>query len=287
MSHIPEPSYDYDVDELVNAYKRALEKVRNELNGMELVGMRRAIVLTTIRKIERILADLVDESDSWIEENIPKAAADGVIKTLIALEIVETVEEAIKAVKLSKISENMVAAAIADTQADVLAVTQNVERKVRSAIKKAYADSVRENMAAGINGRRTISRDALDRMRQELGKSLDSGIIDAAGRRWRPDTYVEMLTRTKMMNTYREATTISALERDVQYAIISRHGATDSCSNWEGKIIKLTAEAPGPYPTYDQLRATKEIFHPHCKHTFTPIRSARRYEDGEDDPDES
>ncbi|MDT2258281.1 hypothetical protein P7H06_00045 [Paenibacillus larvae] len=61
--------------------------------------------LSTIRKIERILADLVDESDSWIEENIPKAAADGVIKTLIALEIVETVEEAIKAVKLSKISE--------------------------------------------------------------------------------------------------------------------------------------------------------------------------------------
>ncbi|MDT2236642.1 hypothetical protein P7H19_10535 [Paenibacillus larvae] len=51
MSHIPEPSYDYDVDELVNAYKRALQKVRNELNGMELVGMRRAIVLTTIRKL--------------------------------------------------------------------------------------------------------------------------------------------------------------------------------------------------------------------------------------------
>ncbi|QHZ49934.1 phage minor capsid protein [Paenibacillus larvae] len=287
MSRIPEPSYDYNVDKLVSAFKQALQKVRNELNSTELVGMRRAIVLTTIRKIERILADLVDESDSWIEENIPKAAADGVVKTLIALEIVETMEEAVKAVKLSKINENMIAAAIADTQADILAVTQNVERKVRSAIKKAYADSVRENMAAGINGRRTISRDALDRMRQELGKSLDSGIIDAAGRRWRPDTYVEMLTRTKMMNTYREATTISALERDAQYAIISRHGATDACSNWEGKIIKLTAEAPGPYPTYDQLRATKEIFHPHCKHTFTPIRSVRRYEDGEDDPDES
>ncbi|WP_040932646.1 phage minor capsid protein [Paenibacillus larvae] len=286
MSRIPVPSYDYDVDKLVSAYKRALQKVRNELNGIELVGMQRAIVTANIRRIERILTDLLDETDDWIQENIPKAAADGVVKTLIALEIVETVEEAIKAVKLSKISENMVAAAIADTQADILAVTQNVERKVRSAIKKAYADSVRENMAAGINGRRTISRDALDRMRQELGKSLDSGIIDAAGRRWRPDTYVEMLTRTKMMNTYREATTISALERDAQYAVISRHGATDACSNWEGKIIKLTAEAPGPYPTYDQLRATKEIFHPHCKHTFTPIRSARRYEDGEDDTDE-
>ncbi|MEB9745631.1 minor capsid protein [Bacillus cereus] len=286
MSRIPVPSYDYDVDKLVSAYKRALQKVRNELNRMELDGMRRAIVLVTIREIESILSELLDDADDWIQEYIPKAAAGGVAETLVALGVVETVEEAFKDVKLSKISQNMVAAAIADTQADILAVTQNVERKVRSAIKKAYADSLRENMAAGINGRRTISRDALDRMRQELGKSLDSGIIDAAGRRWRPDTYVEMLTRTKMMNTYREATTISALERDAQYAVISRHGATDACSNWEGRIIKLTAEAPGPYPTYDQLRATKEIFHPHCKHTFTPIRSARRYEDEEDDPDE-
>ncbi|ALH46378.1 phage minor capsid protein [Paenibacillus larvae] len=286
MSRIPETQYDYDVDKLVSAFKQALQKVRNELNGMELDGMRRAIVLATIREIESILSELLDDADDWIQEYIPKAASGGVAETLVALGVVETVEEALKAVKPSRLNENMVAAAIADTQADILAVTQNVERKVRSAIKKAYADSLRENMAAGINGRRTISRDALDRMRQELGKSLDSGIIDAAGRRWRPDTYVEMLTRTKMMNTYREATTISALERDAQYAIISRHGATDACSNWEGKIIKLTAEAPGPYPTYDQLRATKEIFHPHCKHTFTPIRSVRRYEDGEDDPDE-
>ncbi|MEV2287485.1 phage minor capsid protein, partial [Paenibacillus larvae] len=267
MSRIPETQYDYDVDRLVSAFKQALRKVRNELNGMELVGMRRAIVLATIRKIESILSELLDDADDWIQEYIPKAASGGAAETLVALGVVETVEEAFKAVKLSKINENMIAAAIADTQADILAVTQNVERKVRSAIKKAYADSLRENMAAGINGRRTISRDALERMRQELGKSLDSGIIDAAGRRWRPDTYVEMLTRTKMMNTYREATTISALERDAQYAVISRHGATDACSNWEGKIIKLTAEAPGPYPTYDQLRATKEIFHPHCKHT--------------------
>ncbi|MDT2266386.1 hypothetical protein P7H12_26100 [Paenibacillus larvae] len=91
-----------------------------------------------------------------------------------------------------------------------MAVTQNVERKVRSAIKKAYADSVRENMAAGINGRRTISRDPHS---TGCGRSLGNRWIpvsSTAGRRWRPDTYVEMLTRTKMMNTYREATTISA-----------------------------------------------------------------------------
>ncbi|MDT2287322.1 hypothetical protein P7H17_16570 [Paenibacillus larvae] len=64
---------------------------------MELVSMG-GLCAATIRKIERILADFIEnsESDSWIEENIPKAAADKFIKTLIALEIVETVEEAIR-----------------------------------------------------------------------------------------------------------------------------------------------------------------------------------------------
>ncbi|MEV2333358.1 hypothetical protein ABND70_22940, partial [Paenibacillus larvae] len=77
MSRIPETQYDYDVDRLVSAFKQALRKVRNELNGMELVGMRRAIVLATIRKIESILSELLDDADDWIQEYIPKAASGG------------------------------------------------------------------------------------------------------------------------------------------------------------------------------------------------------------------
>ncbi|MDT2287349.1 hypothetical protein P7H17_16710 [Paenibacillus larvae] len=53
MSHIPEPSYDYDVDELVVSKdkKSSAQKVRNELNGMELVGMRR---LSYSRRYEKL-----------------------------------------------------------------------------------------------------------------------------------------------------------------------------------------------------------------------------------------
>ncbi|MDT2287323.1 hypothetical protein P7H17_16575 [Paenibacillus larvae] len=86
---------------------------------------------------------------------------------------------------------------------------------------------------AGINGGVRYP-DALDRMRQELGKSLDSRIIDAAGRRWRPDTHVEMLTRTKMMNTM-PGSDVSHWARCAVCNHI-RHGA-DSCNGGKEKII--------------------------------------------------
>ncbi|MDT2263950.1 hypothetical protein P7H12_10585 [Paenibacillus larvae] len=138
-----------------------------------------------------------------------------------------------------------------------MAVTQNAREKSDRLLQKAYADSVRENMAAGINGRRTISRDVPTGCGRSLGNRFDSGIIDAAGR-WRPDKYVEML-RTKMMNTYRSDDDIRTGARCAVCNSLSRHGATDSCSNWEGKSLSFSVENSGPYPTYDQLRNQRDI----------------------------
>jgi hypothetical protein len=65
------------------------------------------------------------------------------------------------------------------------------------------------------------------------------------------------------------------------YATISSHGATDGCAPYEGKVVKLVSEAPGSYPTVDELRSSNKIFHPNCKHTIIPIRDPRRIS-GED-----
>ncbi len=51
----------------------------------------------------------------------------------------------------------MNAAAVADTQSDLLAITQNVDRKTRAAVRKAVSDSMRLNMTKGTNGRRSIT----------------------------------------------------------------------------------------------------------------------------------
>ncbi|MBR8661133.1 phage minor capsid protein [Brevibacillus sp. NL20B1] len=268
----PEPNYEYEITRLVSAYKRAISDILRELERLDLTDLSRAQAQAALAEVARILASLNEESAAWVAANVPKAATDGVAAAIFALGVADTIEEARKIAKFNRMNKAMVDAVIADMQADLLAVTQNVERKVRAAVRQVTADSMRANMARGVNGRRTISRDILDGLRKRLGDSVNTGIIDAAGRRWRPDVYVDLVTRTKMMYAHMEATTNEAVQRGAYYGVISRHGATDACRNWEGKTVKLTPDAPGNYPYIEDLRGRRDIFHPNCKHLVIPAR---------------
>jgi hypothetical protein len=276
MNSIPTPTYDYEVNQLVNYYKKAVEDILRELESADLSNFKRANAQAKLKSIADILAELDEKAIAWVEATIPIAARDGIVNTLISLAVVETVEQALTLVEFNRLNQNMVAAAVADTQVDLLAVTQNVERKVKVAMRQAVADSMRANMTKGINGRRTISADILTEIRKQLGKSVETGIIDSIGRRWKPEEYVDTVTRTKMMSTYNEATTNESLQRGAYYAVISRHGAKDACRYHEGRIMKLTPDAPGNYPTYAELKASGQIWHPRCKHTYSPIRNLDR-----------
>ncbi|WP_068616581.1 phage minor capsid protein [Paenibacillus tuaregi] len=265
------PVYDRDIDVLVRAYKEAVRSIGAELSRLDLSDMSRANAKAALAEVAKILADLNEESVAWVNAHIPKAATDGVAQAIVSLGAAKTLDEAEKIVRFNRINREFVATAVADTQADLLAVTQNIDRKVRVAIRQATAESMRANLAKGVNGRRTISRDILDRMRQTLGNAVNTGVIDAAGRRWKPETYVEMVTRTKLAQTHREATMNEALGRGALYGRISRHGATDACKNYEGLIVKLTPDAPGSYRYIGDL-PRREIFHPRCRHVITPVR---------------
>ncbi|WP_127506913.1 phage minor capsid protein [Paenibacillus humicus] len=275
----PTPNYDRSIARLTSAYKDAVTAILSELERMDITNMDRAMTTAALSEVSRILTSLNAESAAWVAQNVPIAARDGVARAVLALGVVESLEDAQKLVRMTRTNSAMVAAAIADTQADLLAVTQNIDRRVKAAVRKAAADSMRANMAAGINGRRTINRDTLASMRKTLGDSVNTGIIDAAGRRWKPEVYVDMLTRTKMMQAHNDATINEALARDVQYGLISRHGATDKCRLYEGKVVKLTPDAPGAYPYVGAL-PRNEIFHPNCRHLVSPVRRPETIEGG-------
>ncbi|MDR4250716.1 phage minor capsid protein [Bacillus pumilus] len=268
MAKVPAPNYDYQTNQLAGYYRIAIKDILAELDRVDISDFRRANALATLQSISGILSDLDTKSARWVSENVPIAANEGVINTLVSLKVAETVEQAALIVKFNELNEAMVAAAIADTQADLLAVTQNVDRKTKAAVRRAVSDSIKYNMTSGTNGRRTIRDD----IKKRLKESVVTGIVDAKGRRWKPEVYADMVTRTKMMQTYREATTNEAVDRGVLYAQISSHGAKDACRGHEGEIIKLTLEAPGDFKTYEELQATGEIFHPRCKHVYSPIR---------------
>ncbi|NMF00010.1 phage minor capsid protein [Aneurinibacillus aneurinilyticus] len=272
MRQVPPPSYEYDIQRLVAAYKRGISDILAELNRLDLTNMQRAHILAALKNISDILRGINEESAQWVNEVIPKTISDGIVNTIVALGVVETVEQAQKIVKFNRANKALTEAVIADTQSDLLAVTQNIDRKVRATVRQVAAESMRANYAKGINGRKAISRDILTGLREKLGNSVNTGIIDAAGRRWKPEVYVDMLVRTKTSFAHIESTTNEAVQRGAYYAQISSHSAKDACRGWEGRIVKLVADAPGDYPTLEYARSTNQVFHPRCRHVISPTR---------------
>lgn len=259
------PDYEDDVTEITRSFGNAIDDIKREVERMDLTN---AGANSTIKKIGGIFGGLREKASGWVSRVFPKAARDGVTRALSVLGIGRNREDV---PPLNRANSEMAKATTEDTYADLLVVTQNIDRRTKTAIRKAVAEAMRANMASGINGRRTINADTAAQIRKDLGAAVDNAIIDAAGRRWKVETYVDMVTRTKLMQATNDATINEALDRGVIYGVISRHGATDACAKWEGRTVKLTREAPGDYPFIGDL-PRREIFHPNCRHTISPIR---------------
>ena len=271
MREVPTPNFDYDVKKVVKAYEQALRNVQSELNSLFLTDFERAQIIATEENIRSILADIKQYGSEWSTVAITTAATNGIANTIFALGLTETYEEALTIVKFNKTNRRLVAAAIADTQADLLAMTQNIERQAVLAIRRAVAEAMRNQLAQGNNGTQSLSKE----IRKQITQATDVAIIDSIGRRWKVSNYAEVIARTKMMEAHKEASINEAISEGAYYGVISRHGATDACAKYEGKIVKLVASAPGDFPYISDL-SRKEIFHPNCKHTVSPLRDLSR-----------
>ena len=265
------PNYEKEIEALVKQYKRAVEQIKAELERLDISTLSRANSLAALKSVSDILKELNVESAKWVEDNIPTAVRNGIAETIVSLGVSETVDEALKIAKFNRVNAELVKAVVADTNADLLAVTQNVDKRVRATVQQVVSEVRRDNAAKGINGRKTMNRQTIEKLRAKLGDSVNTGIIDARSRRWEPVHYVDMVTRTKMMRATNDATINEALDRDAYYAKISSHGAKDLCRNWEGRIVKIASEAPGDYPYIGDI-PNRELFHPNCKHTISPVR---------------
>lgn len=272
MRNVPKPNFKYNATRLVKLYKRAAEDIMREIERSDLTQYS-ANSRALLADISEIIVDLDDNAEKWVKENIPKSAREGVARSLVTLEIASSMEEAEKIVKFNKINRELVQAAVADTYQDIAYVTQNINRKTKAGLRKAFADTIREQYTQGVTGLQTIKRETLNKMYSDLEGLTRTGITDAAGRKWRAETYVEMVAQEKMNQAYFEANTNEAIARGAFYGIISSHGATDACRYHEGRIVKLTEDAPGDYPTVEELEATGQIFHINCGHHVSTLRN--------------
>lgn len=280
--NIPLPSYDRDVNELVRIYKNAILEVIAILESLSTYGTEKDISRAQMNAVLAQLAVLLGEVDSeaevWVRARIREAFIDGQVEALVTLGEAKTLEEArsmIAGAAMSALVTETIDAITADTFEDLLYANNKMKRETVKMVRAVVAEQMKMKAAEGM-GRNTTRKaivQALTKkeLRDRFNVEGNVAIVDKAGRRWKLETYAEMVTRTKMLQAHTEGTRVEALERGVDLAIISSHNAKDACRKFEGQIISLNGLTEG-FPTYEELRRSNLIFHPNCRHKVTPIR---------------
>lgn len=272
----------YDLDELISEllrlYSVSLDEIRTILLELSLSDTAKLDALEYEKALQAVADELTEKTDSWVEKALMFSLLLGIARASHELGEYKTLEKAFTAVsdrELTELEHNFIRAAIADTQADLLAVTNNVSRKMKALVRQTVAETLRKQLIKGDTSARQSQRLLDQALRAQLKDAANSVIVDAAGRKWALSNYVEVVARTKNMIVARDASINEALSRGVYHGRISKHGATDACRHWEGKIVKLIREAPGDYPYIGDI-PNRELFHPNCRHTVSPISNIEK-----------
>lgn len=268
---IPKQEYIYEVEKLVEEYKRGAERIRDMLLRAPL-DMKAIDRQKLLQEIIQILRQLDETAEEWIQKNIPKAYQDGAALAIVSIGDAASIAKALDKISKNRLNQQFVEAIVADTMEDLLQLTRNTETQVKKIIRQIIGEQLRRKAVEGESGRKQI-RDASKSLKREAERAANFAIRDRANRVWSIDSYVRMATRTKIMQAHLEGATNEALSREAYYATISAHGSKHAaCRRWENRIIKLTEDAPGDYPTLADVRMTG-IFHPNCQHGIYPFRN--------------
>lgn len=270
--------YEDDIERLEKLYKGAFESIALRLKTIDYTAFDRAMQLALLQDIGNTLVSLNEDMAPLVESLITSVAVDGIIVALIDTGIAQNVSEARKVLTITKTNKALIQAIVADTQADLLEITQNVERRVRAAIRQVASEVFRENMVQGRNATRWLSSELVRQWEEKLGKAAHTAIIDARGTRWEPAVYAKLIVKTKMMQAHKESTINEAIDKGSDYGVITKHNAKDACAKYEGTYVKLRRDAEGDMPYYEDL-PHDEIFHPNCQHRIFPV-SERQMKQG-------
>lgn len=163
------------------------------------------------------------------------------------------------------------------TQQAYTGVVTDVVTKITNS--QRYLNDAAGSVITGVESVNSAMRQAVNRM-VENGLT---GFVDHAGRRWRPEAYVQMDVRTTVANAARQAAFDRCDEFGSDIIQIDAHeGARPLCYPWQGKLISRADNARDVtdlYGTSVHVYALSEtsygqaagLFGVNCRHFGTPF----------------
>jgi len=130
--------------------------------------------------------------------------------------------------------------------------------------KQALLEDIAKKQITGESEKKLVKQMAQTIKSQGLDK-----VTTASGRNYHPDTYAEMLSRTLLTETQKDATINQMAADGHDLVIVSDHfDESDLCRPWENEILSVN----GMYPQYTRLETaiSEGLFHINCRHTIDP-----------------
>lgn len=153
--------------------------------------------------------------------------------------------------------------------------TSNTSQRINNIVQKSFADSLLYQAADQRQQDRLMEMYKQTHSPKQFTELLKKegfvGIVDHRGHKWKPEVYAKMVMRTKLMESDAQNQRDRGKETGVDLAWVSVAHVNNPCNLWEGTIISLNG-LDSRFPTYEQAKATGEVFHPNCQHYLNIIR---------------
>lgn len=255
-------------EELIEIYKRAQNRLQKSLSSAVLSDFKRFRIQEQLVQVNAIIAALNTE----VKDALP-GVIDGYYKH--GADLAETALEAqgvsVGALNLGNRIHTAAIQAVAEQMALDLS-TANVTAKVAAqrilrqtqqvlVEERQINQIIAEGLAVGETRRETSAR-----LRRALVEEIGDGkFVRAGGRRFTPEYYAELVTRTRT----REAVTQGAVTRSMEFGItlfqVSIHdNPCDVCKQYQGKVYSVVPDSGFP------MLEARPPFHPSCRHVLTP-----------------
>lgn len=167
---------------------------------------------------------------------------------------------------LGKFDTKRVEAVLQDTYTHIAGMTQYMTGTTVQNLRNVVARTLRESAMSGMT-QKEVSATLLERL---LAADSQFKFVDAKNRVWNTNAYVEMLSRTTLLNAGRETYLNTCAEKGKDVVRITVSGnACPKCAEWENRLVSISGNTKG-LPTL-QTAIDSGLFHPNCTHSTVAV----------------
>lgn len=258
------------IEELQRIYKKAQKSLRKKLQRINITEFQKTRTDALLYQVNKEIIALNHVVRKWTKKGIYEAYQGG-------LEIAEKRLQGLGITKYvnydARVHKTAMNVLIDDVTVDFLTANQSIKntanRYIRLTQQRLLEDKeISKLLAQGmIEGetRRTTSDTLLKEFRKRIGAEQ---FIVINGRRFQPDKYSALVTRTRFIEASSRANINTSLQYGVDLMQISvhYHPQIDPCLDYQGKIYSIS----GGDPDFPPLEESPP-FHVNCKHQILSI----------------